>query len=82
MGEGYSNHAIGEFDTNLVAGRNNFALIPHKGYRQISILTTEGDIVSLSDNLPAPIIKILSNDNQAYLLLSNGTIWVLNTQTQ
>ncbi|SPX83141.1 hypothetical protein [Moraxella ovis] len=82
LGEGYSNHAIGKFDTNLVAGRNNFALIPHKGYRQISILTAEGDIVSLSDNLPAPIIKILSNDNQAYLLLSNGTIWVLNAQTQ
>lgn len=77
LGEGYSNHAIGAFDTNLVAGRGSFALIPHKGYRNMSILTAQGEMLPLSNTLPAPIIKTLSSDAKTHLLLNNGMIWTI-----
>lgn len=75
LGEGYSNHAIGAFDTNLVAGRNGLsALIPHKGYYQMSMMTPDG-LITLNDTLPAPIVRTVSNDAFGYLLLADGSIW-------
>ncbi|MDO4450853.1 MAG: hypothetical protein Q4B79_07855 [Moraxella sp.] len=74
LGKGYSNHAIGAFDTNLVAGRYMFALIPHKGYRQMSMMTPDG-LIALNDTLPAPIVRTVSNDTFGYLLLADGGVW-------
>ncbi|WFF39050.1 hypothetical protein LU290_02120 [Moraxella nasibovis] len=75
LGEGYSNHAIGAFDTNLVAGRDGlFALIPHTGYRQMSMMTPDG-LIALNDTLPTPIVRTVSNDTFDYLLLADGRVW-------
>lgn len=80
LAESHSNHAIGSFDTNLVAGRHGFATIPNKNHQQVSVLTTESEITPLPNKLPAPIIKALSNGKKIHLLLSNGMIWTLGHQ--
>lgn len=74
---GFSNHAYGEYETDLSASTNDFVAIPHKGYRKISILDKEGNLKEIEKTLPADIILSRSNETKAFFLLENGEIWIV-----
>lgn len=73
--EGLSNHAIGEYETNLTASTQHFAVIPNKGYQSVRILDQQGNLHAIQTSLPARIHKMLASPDTAYLLLQNGEIW-------
>lgn len=73
---GLSNHAYGEYETNLAAVTQHFAIIPQQGYRNVAVIDNTGKLEKLSTTLPAAIIKTQSSSDKAYLLLENGEIWV------
>lgn len=73
LGEGYSNHAIGAFETNLATANDTFAIIPKRGYRQVAILGADGTLREQS--LPASIIATTKHRQTLYWLLDNGQIW-------
>lgn len=74
--EGLSNHAYGDYETNLAVSTENFALIPQKDYRSVAILNQQGKLEKVPTVLPAAISKTRGSKNKAYLLLENGQIWV------
>lgn len=74
--EGLSNHAYGDYETNLAVSSENFALIPQKDYRSVAILNQQGKLEKVPTVLPAAISKTRAAQNKAYLLLENGQIWV------
>lgn len=76
LGEGYSNHAIGDFETNLTVSTDKFAIIPKAGYRAVELLDSTGNLTTLG-NLPARLIKAVQADKTAYLLLDNGQVWAV-----
>lgn len=76
LGTGFSNHAYGAHETNLAAITNNFAFIPHSGYREISVLDRQGNINKLNITLPAEIHESFAHSDKAYFLLKNGEVWV------
>lgn len=73
---GLSNHRYGDYETNLVATTETFALIPKAGYQQVVVLDKAGNIAELPTTLPAEIKQTKAYANKAYLLLKNGEIWV------
>lgn len=75
LGSGFSNHAYGDYETNLVAATEKFAAIPHTDYRQISLLETSGNLTSIEQKLPAKIRYTKATTNTVYLLLENGELW-------
>lgn len=75
--DGLSNHAYGEYETNLTAATENFAVIPNRNYRSVYILQKNGDLTALEQNLPAEIQKTKASKEKAYLLLENGQIWIV-----
>lgn len=75
LASGLSNHKIGRFETNITAVTQNFAVIPHMGYQQISILNKQGEVRKIAQTLPSKIIKTVANQETAYLLLENGQVW-------
>lgn len=74
--DGFSNHAYGEYETNLTAVTQDFALIPKRDYRQVAIIDKQGKLSELDTQLPSSIIKTRASKQRAYLLLNNGQIWV------
>lgn len=74
--DGLSNHAYGEYETNLAAVTNTFALIPQRNYREVAILDTKGKVTKLEQTLPAAIQKTKASTDKVYLLLENGQIWL------
>lgn len=77
LGEGFSNHAIGDFDTNLVASTDQFAVVPQHDLRRVGLLMSNGDLHAIPTQLSAPITQTIANQNQAYLLLLDGNIWTV-----
>ncbi|MFA9499207.1 hypothetical protein ACERCG_01930 [Mannheimia sp. E30BD] len=77
---GLSNHRYGDYETNLVAATDHFAVIPKAGYRQVVILDTNGNLSELTTELPAEIKKTKATPDRAYLLLHNGEIWIAENQ--
>lgn len=75
LASGLSNHKIGSFETNITAVTENFAVIPHMGYRQVSILNKQGEVRKIAQTLPSKIIKTVASQQTAYLLLDNGQVW-------
>lgn len=75
LASGLSNHKIGHFETNITAITQNFAVIPHMGYRQVSILNKQGEVRKIAQTLPSKIIKTVASQQTAYLLLDNGQVW-------
>ncbi|WP_066804183.1 hypothetical protein [Moraxella oblonga] len=78
LGEGYSNHAIGRFETNLVTSHQGFAIIPHKGYRNVSLLTFDNKPIPIDKTLPSPIVHTVSNDVFGCFLLADGSVWKID----
>lgn len=76
LADGYSNHAMGDFWTNVTVSTNDFALIPKMGYRAFGILDKKGNLTDFE--LPARIIDALHSQGTAYLLLDNGQIWTVS----
>ncbi|MDO4427557.1 MAG: hypothetical protein Q4B88_05450 [Moraxella sp.] len=76
LADGYSNHAMGDFRTNVAVSTDNFALIPKMGYRAFGILDKKGKLTEFE--LPARIIDALHSQGTAYLLLDNGQIWTVS----
>lgn len=76
--DGLSNHAYGDYETNLVASTSHFTLIPQAGYRSVAILDRTNKLEKLSTRLPAEIIQTKASHNAVYLLLNNGEIWIAN----
>lgn len=74
--DGLSNHAYGEYETNLAVSTETFALVPQRDYRSVAVIDSQGNSEKLSQTLPAPIQKTRSSSQKAYLLLENGQIWV------
>lgn len=74
--DGLSNHAYGDYETNLTAVTQQFALIPQRNYRNLATIDTQGRFTTLETKLPAEIRKSRSGKNKAYLLLDNGEVWV------
>lgn len=77
LGSGFSNHKIGSRETNLVASTPIFALIPMAGYRKVSILARGNLIYNLPNKLPSDIVKAVAYENDVYLLLDNGNIYLV-----
>lgn len=75
LGEPYSNHKMGDFDTNLTASTTKFAVIPTMDYQQIGILDEYGNLTTLDTRLPDDIKQVVAKQEGAYLLLNNGQIW-------
>lgn len=73
---GLSNHRYGDYETNLAAATDHFAIIPKAGYQQVVVLDKTGQISELPTTLPAEIKQTKAYANKAYLLLKNGEIWV------
>ncbi|HHW7568614.1 TPA: hypothetical protein ACU21S_001955 [Mannheimia haemolytica] len=76
IASGLSNHRYGDYETNLVATTETFALIPKAGYQQVVVLDKAGNIAELPTALPAEIKQTKAYANKAYLFLKNGEIWV------
>lgn len=76
IADGLSNHAYGEYETNLAVSTATFALVPQAGYQQVAALEKDGKLKKLSQRLPAEIIRTRASTEKAYLLLANGDIWV------
>lgn len=74
--DGLSNHAYGEYETNLAATTKTFALIPQRNYREVAVLDTKGKVTLLEQRLPAAIQKTKASADKVYLLLENGQIWL------
>lgn len=77
VSDGISNHAYGEYETNLAATTKTFAVIPQAGYRHIALLDSHGRLEKYPVHLPAEIIKSKASSEKAYLLLANGDMWVV-----
>lgn len=75
IASGLSNHAYGQYETDLTAVTAHFALIPQQGYRQMSWLDTEGKLHDLNLKLPSPVRQSQTTQDKAYLLLENGELW-------
>lgn len=75
LGTGFSNHAYGDHETNLVSSTAEFAVIPHSGYRQISVLDKSSKLTKLQTTLPSEIVYTEASQKIVYLLLKNGEIW-------
>ncbi|OOF51576.1 hypothetical protein BKK54_02935 [Rodentibacter genomosp. 1] len=77
IGQGFSNHQYGKYETDLTAKTEQFAVIPHYGYKQVSIMDKQGKLRPLETQLPAPIEKTRADNQRVYLLLKNGQVWVV-----
>ncbi|MFA9487344.1 MULTISPECIES: hypothetical protein [unclassified Mannheimia] len=73
---GLSNHRYGDYETNLAAATDHFAIIPKAGYQQLIVLGKTGNITELPMVLPAEIKQTKAYANKVYLLLKNGQIWI------
>lgn len=71
-----SNHAIGARDTQIAVITNEAVWLPKMAYRQMRVFTKNGQIQNVLPELPSPMIRGISLQNQAYFLLENGEIWV------
>lgn len=71
-----SNHAYGDYETNLSASTADFTLIPTRDYQNVAILDKQGTLTRLPQRLPSQIRKTKTSDTHAYLLLENGQIWI------
>lgn len=77
---GLSNHAYGEYETNLATATEHFAIIPSRDYRQLFALDKQGKLTALTPTLPTTVHQTKSSANKAYLLLSDGSMWVAETK--
>ncbi|OOF85398.1 hypothetical protein [Rodentibacter ratti] len=77
IGQGFSNHQYGDYETNLTAKTEQFVVIPHYGYKKVSIMDKQGKLHPLETQLPSPIEKTRSDNQRVYLLLKNGQVWVV-----
>lgn len=76
LADGYSNHAMGDFQTNLTLSTDDFALIPKMGYRAFGILDKGGNLTDFE--LPTRLVSTAQHQGTAYLLLENGQIWTVS----
>ncbi|MDO4434889.1 MAG: hypothetical protein Q4B71_00540 [Cardiobacteriaceae bacterium] len=74
FGTGYSNHKIHDHQTNLTAITENFALIPHRNYQSLAVLTSNGFSQSL-DFDGKKIQQLRANSQSAWALLSDNSLW-------
>lgn len=83
IGQGYSNHKIGSYETNLTTTSNNSkhgVIVPMAGYQTLSLISKTGKVAMLDAKLPSPIIKGLNGHSRMFYLLENGQVWAANHQ--
>lgn len=75
LGEPYSNHKIGDFETNVAATTEEATVIPTMDYLAVGVLDRQGQITQLNTKLPSPIKKLVATRQEVYALLGSGAVW-------
>lgn len=75
LDDGFSNHEYGSRDTQIAAVLPEYALIPQMGFRHVFALDGSGSLKKLSPELPAKIVRSQVQENTAYFLLADGSVW-------
>lgn len=77
LGNGVSNHQIGDKNTNLTATTNQYTIIPASDYQGLALLQKDETLRHLPIHFDGKIIDIKSSAKTIVILLDNGQIWQL-----